>query len=84
MPNPGNISEVSAIDAAYQGEIQALFKVLIKKLIDEPNSHETDQQCLSKFTAGLSVARRARQLALSAVAPIASARALRRATPKAK
>jgi hypothetical protein len=84
MPNSVNSLEVSAIEVAYQGEIQALFKVLIKNLIDEPNSHETDQDCLSKFMAGLSVAKRARQLAISAVAAKASARAVRRAKTKAR
>jgi hypothetical protein len=66
-------AETSAIDAAYQEQIQALFKVLVNNIIDEPISHQTDQQSLAKFTTGLNVARRARQLALSAVAPTEAA-----------
>ena len=67
MPSSGDDSETSAIEAAYQEQIHALFKVLVNNLIDEPISHQTDQQSLAKFTAGLNVAKRARQLALSAV-----------------
>ena len=69
MPSSGDDSETSAIKAAYQEQIHALFKVLVNNLIDEPISRQTDQQSLAKFTAGLNVAKRARQLALNAVAP---------------
>ena len=84
MPNPKDSSEVSAIEAAYTAEIQELFKVLLRNLILEPNSPEADQQSLSKFTAGLSVAKRARQLAVGAVAPSPATKVARRAKPKAK
>jgi hypothetical protein len=86
MPSSGDDSERSAIEAAYQEQIHALFKVLVNNLIDEPISHQTDQQSLAKFTAGLNVAKRARQLALSAVAPrlAAATRGLRRRKNPAK
>ena len=84
MSNPGTGSETIAIEAAYQGEIQELFKTLVKNLIGMPSSHETDQQCLSRFMAGLNVAQRARQLTLTGTAPVARAAALRRRKTKAK
>jgi hypothetical protein len=73
MPSSRDDAETSAIHAAYQEQIQALFKVLVNNIIDEPISHQTDQQSLAKFTTGLNVAKRARQLALSAVAPTVAA-----------
>jgi hypothetical protein len=80
MPSSRDDAETSAIHAAYQEQIRALFKVLVNNIIDEPISHQTDQQSLAKFTTGLNVAKRARQLALSAVAPTVAAatRGLRR------
>jgi hypothetical protein len=62
-----------ALSTLYQEQIQALFKVLVNNIIDEPISHQTDQQSLAKFTTGLKGAKRARQLALSAVAPTVAA-----------
>jgi hypothetical protein len=67
MPNSSNSSETTAIQAAYEGQVQTLFKSLITNLGDQPISHQTDQQCVDKFTAGLNIARRARQLALNVV-----------------
>ena len=55
MPSPSTDSETTAIEDAYKAEIQELFKILVKNLIGARNSHETDQQCLSRFTAGLNV-----------------------------
>ena len=62
MPSSRDDAETSAIHAAYQEQIKALFKVLVNNIIDEPISHQTDQQSLAKFTTGLNVAKRARQL----------------------
>ena len=86
MPSSRDDAETSAIHAAYQEQIKALFKVLVNNIIDEPISHQTDQHSLAKFTAGLNVAKRARQLALSAVAPklAAATRGLRRRKTPAK
>jgi len=64
MPESGT-PEASAIDAAYEEQVQNLFRILVTNLGDEPVSHQSDQQCLAKFTAGLAIARRARKLALS-------------------
>jgi hypothetical protein len=77
MPSRG--PEASAIEAAYGDEIKVLFRALKDSLIGEPHSHETDQQALGRFKEGLNVAKRARQLALSAAAP-----ALRKKKIKAK
>jgi hypothetical protein len=67
MANPSTTPEVTAIEAAYGAQVQTLFKTLISNLGDEPVSHQTDQQCVDKFIAGLNVAKRARQLALNVV-----------------
>jgi hypothetical protein len=84
MPNSRSSPEAVAIQDAYQAQVQALFKVLVTNIGDEPVSHETDQQCLDKFTAGLNIAKRAKQLALSAVAPAPAARAVSARRTRAK
>jgi hypothetical protein len=66
MPNPTN-PEAGAIEEAYQDQVQALFKVLFGNLVDEPVTHQNDQQCVQKFVASLAIAKRARDLALKAV-----------------
>ena len=43
MPNSTNSSETTAIQAAYEGQVQTLFKSLITNLGDQPISHQTDQ-----------------------------------------
>ena len=83
MPSPSS-PEAGAIQDAYQAQVQALFKVLVTNIVDEPVSHETDQQCLDKFTAGLNIAKRAKQLALSAVALTPGARAVSARRTRAK
>jgi hypothetical protein len=67
MPNPGSSPEAVAIEAAYGAQIQLLFSKLVINIVDEPTTHDTDQHSLDRFTKGLAIARRARQLALSAV-----------------
>jgi hypothetical protein len=67
MPNADNSPEATAIEVAYEAQVQALFKSLITNLGDEPVSHQTDQQCVDKFTAGLNIAKRAKQLALNVI-----------------
>jgi hypothetical protein len=69
MPNADNSPEATAIDVAYEAQVQALFKSLITNLGDEPVSHQTDQQCVDKFTAGLNIAKRAKQLVLNVFRP---------------
>ena len=69
MPNPSNSPEAAAIEAAYQAHVELLFKSLVTNLGDQVVSHQSDQQSLDKFKAGLNIAKRAKRLALSAVAP---------------
>jgi len=75
MPNPSTSPETAAIEAAYRAQVELLFKSLITNLGDQVVSHQSDQQSLDKFKAGLNIAKRARQLALNAVAPASAARA---------
>ena len=75
MPNPSNSPEATAIEAAYHAHVQLLFKSLITNLGDQVVSHQSDQQSLDKFKAGLNIAKRAKRLALNAVAPALAARA---------
>ena len=67
MANPSNNAEAAAIEAAYRTHVEVLFRALITNLGDQAVSHQTDQQCLDKFTVGLNIAKRARQLALNVV-----------------
>jgi hypothetical protein len=73
MADPSS-PEATAIEVAYEDEVKALFKVLVANLADEPVSHEVDQQCVDKFTAGLKLAKRARELALNVVVPASPAK----------
>ncbi len=76
MPNSSSSAEASAIEEAYADEVKALFKILFTNLIDFPGS---DQQSAAKFAAGLSRAKRARDLALDAIGtPSSERRALQR------
>ncbi len=63
----GTTAEADAIASAYEAQIESLFRGLVTNLGDQPISHQTDQQCVAKFTAGLAVVRRAKQLALNAI-----------------
>jgi hypothetical protein len=67
MPNPKTSPEAVAIEAAYESQVQTLFKFLITNLGDQPVSHRTDQECLDQFTTGLNVAKRAKQLVQNVV-----------------
>jgi hypothetical protein len=69
MPSASNSQEAAAIEAAYQAQVQTLFKALTTNLGDQPVSHQSDQQCVDKFTAGLNIAKRAKKLALNVVVP---------------
>jgi len=73
MPNPSTSPEAAAIEAAYRAQVELLFKSLVTNLGDQVVSHQSDQQSLDKFKAGLNIAKRARQLALNAVAPALAA-----------
>jgi len=80
MPSPGSSAETAAIDAAYEAEIQMLFKVLVTNIIDDGSG----EKALAKFATGLKVARQARELALSAVGPAAPAVAMMSRSKRAK
>jgi hypothetical protein len=74
MPNPSTSPETAAIEAAYRAQVELLFKSLVTNLGDQVVSHLSDQQSLDKFKVGLNIAKRAKQLALNAVAPALAAR----------
>ena len=76
MANPSNSQETAAIETAYRAQVELLFKSLITNLGDQVVSHQSDQQSLDKFKVGLNIAKRAKQLALNAVAPASPARAV--------
>src|SRR5205823_12068491 len=87
MPASSSGPEAAAIEAAYGAQVQLLFAKLITNIGDEPTTHDTDQQCLDRFSKGLAIARRARQLALGAVgggSAMAIATAPRRRKARAK
>jgi hypothetical protein len=83
MPNSGSGPEASAIEEAYAEQIRGLFKVLFTNLIDTSGS---DRQSVTKFSAGLNLAKRARDLALGAIESPSSAetRALRIPTTRSR
>ena len=64
MPAAGSSVEAAAIEAAYQARIQTLFTGLATNLGDAPTS---EQQSVDRFTKVFNTAKRARQLALTAV-----------------
>ena len=67
MPNP--MSEADLIEAAYGDQVRVLFQNLFAGLEDVGSnpSSGVEQQCLQHFNLGLRLARRARELALSAL-----------------
>ena len=79
MPNLSDSLETTAIEVAYRAHVELLFKSLVTNLGDQVVSHQSDQQSLDKFKAGLNIAKRAKRLALTAVAP---ALAVRPAAPR--
>lgn len=69
---PNSSPEADAIEEAYLEHLKTLFLNLTTSLGEEPVTHETDQKCLARFLTGMAAARRAKELALGAVAaPIA-------------
>ena len=78
MVSPKPSSEATAVEAAYESQVQTLFKFLITNLGDQPVSHQTDEECLEEFIKGLNVAKRARQLVRNVVTPSPPARSRRK------
>ena len=58
------MSEASAIEAAFEEQVGILFKGLVTNLGDAAVTHKTEQQCLDMFKTALSLARKAKQIAL--------------------
>jgi hypothetical protein len=81
MPSPN--SEADLIEAAYEDQVKFLYLTLFRGLEDGGSdpTPDVEQQCVQRFTLGLRLARRARELALSASsaaparAPLAAATA---------
>jgi len=65
MPAGSNSTEANAIEAAFAQRVQLLFQILATNLTDSPNS---ERKAVEAFKNGMSIARRARELALQAVA----------------
>lgn len=68
VPDPTPSTEAITIEAAYQDEVKALFHVLIMNLASGSVSRENDQHHAERFAAGLNIAKRAKELALKALA----------------
>jgi len=64
-------AEAKAIQDAYAEQLKALYKVLVSNLIDSSSSTDGEKKSLERFSAGLKVAKRARDLALDTVAAAA-------------
>jgi hypothetical protein len=82
MASAGNSTEMGAIEAAYAVQLQTLYKQLATALGDAAVTHQTEQQSLAKFTTGLKIAKRARELALNEVGVRAPVALTRRAKSK--
>jgi hypothetical protein len=81
MRNSSSSPEASAIQEAYAEQIRGLFKVLCTNL----SAPRSDRHGAEKFSAGLNLAKRARDLALSAIeTPAAKERPSRTPTPSRK
>ena len=63
--------ETDLIESAYEDQVQLLYKALCVGLnaVGGIPTPADEQQCLARFKLGLTLARRARELALSAVSP---------------
>ena len=64
--------EVTSIEAAYEEQVRALYKTLFANLASAGHARN-DQENVQRFTRGLELAKRARDLALNAVASVSGA-----------
>ena len=71
MPNLTS-PEVTSIEAAYEEQVRALYKTLFANLASAGHARN-DQENVQRFTRGLELAKRARDLALNAVASVSGA-----------
>jgi hypothetical protein len=82
MANPDPVAD--AIDVAFEDEIRLLFRNLVDCLADNVGATTAggEQKCLQHFIAGLNLARRAKELALTVPAPVPIASAASAAAKK--
>ncbi len=73
MPEP--ISETDSIEEAYQDHIKDLYRVLVTGLASLSVGHDTEQQCVGRFAAGVQLSKKARDLALGVLAAAPKPRA---------
>ncbi len=66
MAGPSTL-ETDAIAAAYTDEVKNLYHALFVNMASVDSSDANDQKNVERFTTGLSLAKRARDLALNAV-----------------
>jgi len=71
--------EASAVEAAYEAQVQTLFKQLATGLGDLGGTPQAEKESLKRFTVGLAHAKRAKELALGVVGNVTPA-----ATPLSK
>jgi hypothetical protein len=64
MPSGRSSPEADAVDAAFMQRVQILYQTLATNLGDSPGS---ERKAVEAFKKGLTIARRARELALQAV-----------------
>ena len=64
--------EVTSIEAAYEEQVRVLYKTLFANLASAGHARN-DQENVQRFTRGLELAKRARDLALNAVASVSGA-----------
>jgi hypothetical protein len=60
-------TEAEAIEGAYQEKLGSLFDSLVRTMMEWSNDAKGEQRSVEQFTRGLKFARRARELALTAV-----------------
>jgi hypothetical protein len=70
MPNADNSPEATAIEVAYEAQVQAFFKSLITNLGDEPVS-PSNRSAMCRQIAGPNIPKRAKQLALNVITRVA-------------
>jgi hypothetical protein len=71
MPNLTS-PEMTSIEAGYEEQVRDLYKTLFVNLARAGNARN-DQENVQRFTRGVELAKRARDLALNAVASVSGA-----------
>jgi hypothetical protein len=73
MAGAGTSVEASAVEAAYEAQVQTLFKQLATGLGDLGGTPQAEKESLKRFTVGLAHAKRAKELALGVVGNVTPA-----------